>query len=88
MDLKSGTYMKEIMELIEEKIINLIDVNEKLVKKIKNLQQENELLQSANNQLINENNDAQQKLERLLLTITEVEDVINQTHLQHQSFEM
>lgn len=88
MDLKSDTAMKEIMELIEEKIINLIDVNEKLVKKIQHLQHDNEILQSTNNQLIHENNDAQQKLERLLLTITEVEDVINQTHLQHQSFEI
>ena len=67
----------EILNKIENKIINLIDINEKLLQKIQHLSSIELELKKKNASLIEEKNEIHHRLEKLLLTINEVEDVIH-----------
>ena len=68
----------DLLNTIEHKIIELIDLNSKLIEKVKILSTEQHQLKDQRDQLLQENNETHRRLEKLLLTITEVEDVIQE----------
>jgi chromosome segregation ATPase len=68
----------DLLNTIEHKIIELIDLNSKLIEKVKMLSTEQHQLKDQRDQLLQENNETHRRLEKLLLTITEVEDVIQE----------
>ena len=68
----------EMLSILEEKIINLIELNGKITKILKNSIQDNSELQDLTNRLNQEQGLLRERIERLLKNFQEAQDIIQE----------
>ncbi len=70
--------MVTILEKIENKVIDLIDVHQDILNIVKQLREENRDLQEKIQVLEQDKSQMDQRLEKILMTMQEVKDVVNE----------
>ncbi len=71
--------MVNILEKIEQKVIDLIDVHQDILNIVKQLREENRDLREKNQILEQEKAQMDQRLEKILMTMQEVGEVVNES---------
>lgn len=74
--------MINVLEKIEHKVIDLIDVHQDILNIVKKLREENRDLQEKIECLEQEKAQMDQRLEKILMTMQEVSEVVQEDHQQ------